>query len=82
VAPDLGNVVIERLVEQQAVLALTCHACRHRATWGPAELKRRFSGQFALSVRSLARRLRCQVCRSEWIEVSRERAVQSRAAGA
>jgi hypothetical protein len=64
--------LVARLIEQQTVVALTCHACRHRTSWGAADLKRRFGEQPALSVRALARRLRCRVCRSEWIEISRE----------
>jgi len=72
IGPDLGDALVARLIEQQAVLALTCHACRHRARWSPAELRRRFAEQPRLSLRVLAPRLRCRVCRSEWIEISRD----------
>jgi hypothetical protein len=71
VAPGLGDLRVVRLIEQEAVLCLVCHACRRRVSWGAGELRRRFCGQPTLSLRMLAPRLRCGSCRSEWIEVGR-----------
>jgi hypothetical protein len=71
IAPDLSAAPIARLIEQGAEIGLLCHACRRRATWTAQDLRRRFAGRPGLTFRELAPRLRCGVCRSDWIEVGR-----------
>jgi AraC-like DNA-binding protein len=72
IEPELEAVPLVRLIAQQAVLGLVCHACRHRATWTADELERRFGLSPALTLRGVAPRLRCSICRSQWVEVARQ----------
>jgi hypothetical protein len=74
IEPDLAAVPIARLIEEGAAIGLTCHACRRRATWFPGDLGRRFAGKPKLTFTQVAPRLRCRACRSEWVQVTRERA--------
>jgi AraC-like DNA-binding protein len=69
VEPELAAAPLARLIEQEAILALVCHACRHRATWTAGELQRRFGRSPTLTLRGLAPKLRCGVCRSQWVEI-------------
>jgi len=71
IEPDLAAIPVMRLVEEGAAVGLTCHACRHRATWSAAELARRFGERPKLTFCELAPRLRCRDCRSEWVQVAR-----------
>jgi hypothetical protein len=72
IEPGLGRASMARLIDQRAEIGLVCHACRHRATWTADDLRRRFSGRPAITLRELAPRLRCGVCKSEWVEVRRD----------
>lgn len=71
VEPELGAAPFARLIAQGARVGLICHACRHRAIWTADDLGRRFAGRPRLTFRELAPRLRCSVCRSEWVEAVR-----------
>jgi hypothetical protein len=71
IEPAIAAMTVGQLVEQRAAIGLACHACRHEATWSPAELERRFTRARSATVRQLAPRLRCGRCKSEWIEVWR-----------
>ncbi|MBV8685024.1 MAG: hypothetical protein JO111_19290 [Caulobacteraceae bacterium] len=63
---------IARLIEENAAVGLVCHACRHKARWPTAELRRRFAGKPKLTFAQVAPRLRCRDCRSEWVQITRE----------
>ena len=74
IEPDLAALPIGRLIEESAIVGLACHACGHRTIWYPGDLRRRFAGHPKLTFRQVAPRLRCRACRSEWVQVTRERA--------
>lgn len=68
----LAGIPFWMLVEQRAVVAFECEACHHRATWDAAAIEQRFKRHRGKTLASIARRLRCAVCRSEWVVVSRD----------
>lgn len=73
IEPDLDAVPIDRLIAESAAVGLVCHACRHRVVWYSRDLRLRFGGRPTLTFRQIAPRLRCRTCRSEWVQVTRER---------
>jgi hypothetical protein len=65
------GVSIERLIEERAVIVLTCHGCWRDALWQAPELRRHFLGRLGLTFERIAPMLRCSECRSEWLQVVR-----------
>jgi hypothetical protein len=70
---EFAAIPIARLIDDNAVVGLVCHACRHKARWPAGELRRRFAGKPKLTFGQVAPRLRCRACRSEWVQITRER---------
>jgi hypothetical protein len=70
VDPDIGARPARQLIERGVSVMLDCESCLHIATWGPADIARRFGGHADRSFNWLGPRLRCSHCRSEWVRIS------------
>jgi hypothetical protein len=66
---ELAGAPLELLIEQDAVIALECHACHHEAFWRADDLRRKFPHRAGLTFGLIGPRLRCSQCRSEWLQV-------------
>lgn len=73
VEPELEALPFARLIGEGVRIGLLCHACRRRVVWTAEDLSRRFPGRPRLTFKALAPRLRCGVCKSEWVQVARLR---------
>lgn len=65
----LGQVPLWILVEQRISVMLECDNCRHKAEWSPDYMGRALSKVRGENLHSIASRLRCVECRSEWVRV-------------
>src|ERR1700761_8157281 len=62
---ELAGAPLELLIEQDAVIALECHACHHEAFWRADDLRRKFPHRAGLTFGLIGPRLRGSQCRSE-----------------
>jgi ribosomal protein L44E len=66
---NLGGWPFWSLVEQRVTVELSCDACHHRTQWTPEFMERKFRSMKGKPFASIAYKLRCSQCRSEWVAI-------------
>jgi hypothetical protein len=51
---------------------IECESCRHKASWSPEDLARRFDTARETTLNRIGPKLRCGRCRSEWVRLFRD----------
>jgi hypothetical protein len=69
----IAGLQLRQLIEQQAVVRITCDACHHAGRWTAGDIERRLGDYQGLPLREIGLWLRCSVCKSEWVRVAQER---------
>ena len=71
IADTLSGFPVGDLIDTGVTVIIECESCRHKATWSPGDLARRFDAARDTTLNRIGRKLRCGKCQSEWVRVFR-----------
>jgi hypothetical protein len=64
-----GRISIKHVIERGSALTIVCDKCSRKVSWPNAFLRKRFKRRMEATMKTIAARLRCGQCASDWIAV-------------